>query len=341
MSQKNLISVLFPVYNTEKYLEESLFSLLTQTHKNIEVIAVNDGSSDNSLQLLNEIAAKDNRVRVIDQNNKGLVKTLNYAASIAKGQYIARMDSDDLSLPHRFEEQIKVLEANPEVILVAGTFEVIDDDGEFIYREIVPAEDDDIKRAMYARNPIAHGSVMFRKDAFNKVGGYSEHCGPTEDYELWSRMASHGKFAGIEGTVFRWRVNPKGITRTKEALVEKHMLKNLDTYWKSNPPAILKRTELRRRGKHYLKYYKKHGVFMKLKITSDNAQLAVKLLRRKHFGAGLLQLLHVASTGRSGLRLTFERIALISSNLIRHRGFEKKADMLVVDPNAKAKDQSL
>lgn len=338
MSSNPLISVLFPVYNTEKYLEESLYSLLNQSYKNIEIIAINDGSTDGSLKLLRSIADKDPRVIIVNQENKGLVKTLNFGASIAKGEYIARMDSDDLSLPHRFSEQLELLH-DPEVVLVAGTFEVIDDDGEFIYREVVPCDDYSIKRAMYVRNPIAHGSVMFRKDAFIKTGGYSETCGPTEDYELWTRMASLGKFAGLENTIFRWRVNPSGITSTKTQLVEKYMLQNIEAYWGMNPVSIPTRKELVERGNHYLKRYKKHGVSMKIRTSSDETQLAVKLIRRKRFRLGFLLFARIASTGRTGLKLIYKKLFVITLNLIRNRGLEQKQTLLAIDPTKKIKDE--
>lgn len=333
------VSVLFPVYNAERYVAESLYSILAQTYPDFEVIAVNDGSSDNSLAVLQAIAKTDSRVKVIDQANQGLVKTLNHAASLARGRYLARMDSDDVSLPDRFQLQVELLESNPELVLVAGCFEVMDHEGEYIYREIVPSRDHDLKRALYVRNPIAHGSVMFRRDAFEQLGGYSANCGPTEDYELWSRMAALGEFAAIDRTIFRWRVNPGGITSTKQKLVERHMNQNIDAYWITHPPQVLSARELRASGRSYMKLHKKHGTYMKLRVTADNIQLGVKLVRRRQIKQGLSQLYHVTATGRAGMRMTAHKLRIIAGNLIRHRGLEDtNATTLAVKPTARVKD---
>jgi glycosyltransferase involved in cell wall biosynthesis len=332
------ITVLFPVCNAEDYVAEALFSVLAQTYRNFEVIAINDGSTDGSLRILQDIAASDSRVRVIDQPNQGIVKTLNTAAGLAQGRFIARMDSDDYSIRDRFELQHAILNEDPDIVLVAGCFEVMDSDGEYIYREIVPSNDRDIKRAMYVRNPIAHGSVMFRREVFEKLGGYSGDCGPTEDYELWSRMAEHGKFAAIDRTIFRWRVNPGGITTTKQRLVEKHMQANIDHYWRRNHPVILKRSEIMREGMAYIKKHKKHGLYMKTRVTADNIQIGVKLLRRRNYRTGIHQLWEVASTGRTGLRMTTAKLRLITENLIRHRGLEQPTAALAVNPKARVSD---
>lgn len=312
---------------------------MAQTYKDFEVIAINDGSTDNSLRILQDMAAKDERITVIDQPNQGLVKTLNTAASLARGKYLARMDPDDISLPDRFELQVKELEARPETVLVAGCFEVFDDDGEYIYREVLPSNDRDIKRALYVRNPIAHGSVMMRKDAFERAGGYSSECGPTEDYELWTRMASLGSFASIDRTIFRWRVNPSGITSTKQKYVEHHMRQNLDKYWEAFPPSVLSRKELFAAGMDYFRAHKKHGAYMKHKLAQDNIQIGVKIIRRRRFGAGIKQLLNVASTGRVGAKLTMQKIWVISSNLVKNRGIEKPEDMLPLKPGAHVVDR--
>ncbi|WP_244834814.1 glycosyltransferase family 2 protein [Clostridium sp. BJN0001] len=106
------VSVIMPVFNAEKYLEESIKSVLNQTYKNFEFIIINDGSTDSSLSIINKFKSMDNRIRVIDQKNNGIVYSLNKGISTAKGKYIARMDADDISLPNRIKNQVKYMETN-------------------------------------------------------------------------------------------------------------------------------------------------------------------------------------------------------------------------------------
>lgn len=306
------ISVVMPVFNVEKFIKEALNSILEQTYTNFELIAINDGSPDNSLQILKQYAKADERIRVISQDNQGLVATLNHGISLARGEYIARMDPDDVSFPRRFEQQVEILDTKPEVVLVAGGFEVIDEDSEFLYREVLPVDSDDIKRSMLLRNPIAHGSVMFRKSTFEKIGQYSDSCGPMEDFYLWTQMARLGDIEAVEPAIYRWRVNQAGITSTMSKKVIEATNRHIDTLWLQQPPQPLGALELRRRGQHYFKTYKKRGVDMKNIVWTDNARLGVKMIRRGRLLKGAYQLLSVAVTGRAGVRTVVDRFSLIA-----------------------------
>lgn len=311
MSQKRpLVSVIMPVYNNEPYVKQAVDSILEQTYSNFELIAIDDGSSDGSGKILDSYAKQDGRVRVIHQPNKGLVATLNRGIAESTGEYIARMDGDDISFPRRFEQQVAVLEAHENVVLVAGGFEVIDEDNEFIYREVVPAISADIKRSMLLRNPIAHGSVMFRRSALDAVGMYSDQCGPTEDFELWTRLSVVGDFVGLEPTIFRWRVNRKGITSNNNKLQVKIMKEHVNGLWATNFPKVQGTKHLRARGKEYYHGYKRRGISMKEIVYADNAQIGVKMIARGHLLMGLHQLLAVAACNRTGLRAVVHRLRL-------------------------------
>ena len=296
------ISVVMPVYNAERYLKEAIDSILEQTYENFELIAINDGSKDKSGEILDHYAKIDRRVVVVHQKNSGIVKTLNSGIVQAKGEFIARMDSDDISFPRRFEQQIEVFDTNDDVVLVAGSFEVIDEEGEFIYREVVPTRDRDIKRSMLLRNPIAHGSVTFRKSACEKVGLYSDAFGPTEDFELWTRLATVGKFVGLEASIFRWRINTQGISSNNNKLQLEIMKRHTAALWGVQFPDILSGKTLRHDGRHYFQTYKKRGFDMRNLMLADNAKIALRMIRSGRPIMGLHQLLAVMTSTRTGLR---------------------------------------
>lgn len=305
--KKNFISVLLPVYNAERFIAETLDSLIRQTNKNFEIIAINDGSSDGSLDILQSYAARDPRIVVIDQKNQGLVKTLNAAAKVSTGEYLARIDADDVALDRRFELQLQAMKENPKLVLIAGGFDVMNEDGEILYHDAVPTEYQDILTAMYTRNPIAHGSILMRRVAFEEVGGYSEDCGPTEDYELWTRLSKIGDISALPQTIFRWRVNPKGITSTKSSLMEKYMKENLAQFREIHPFFLTSRTDLRDKFNYYIKKDPIHGIAMKEHVIKDLVNVSFVLIKQKRFLEAIKQLLIVSSTGRTGFRLVRER----------------------------------
>lgn len=321
------VSVIMPVYDVEQYIKKAVDSILEQTYSDFELIAVNDGSPDNSLKILEKYARQDDRIHVVSQENRGLVATLNRGISLARGEYIARMDPDDISFPRRFEQQVAVLDAYSSVVLVAGGFEVIDQDDEFLYREVIPVHNEDIKRSMFLRNPIAHGSVMFRKKAFDIIGGYSSTCGPMEDFYLWTQLAKLGEIEAVESAVYRWRVNSNGITSNKNKEVLAATKRHIDTLWVESFPQVLGTRELRRRGMRYFRTYKKRGVDMKNVVWADNTRIAVKMIRRGHLVKGLQQLLAVALTGRAGIKAVIHRFKLITQGSSQAVGRQARAKM--------------
>lgn len=307
-TKKPRISVIMPVYNAAEYLKEAVDSILEQTYTDFELIAINDGSSDASGEILKHYAKIDKRLVVVEQKNQGLVKTLNTGIKMAKGEFIARMDSDDVSFPRRFELQMAVFEKHPAVVLVAGGFEIMDEDGEFMYREVIPANDRDIKRSMLLRNPIAHGSVTFRKSAADKVGYYSDACGPTEDFELWTRLATVGDFVGLEETIFRWRINLKGISSNNNKLQIEIMKRHTAALWAVTFPTVLSASELRESGRAYFKKYKKRGFDMRNLVLADSAQIGIKMIRHGRPFMGIHQISAVMFSTRTGFKIAWHRI---------------------------------
>lgn len=204
--EKALISVLLPVYNSEKYLPQAIESILNQTYTNFELIIFNDGSTDKSGEIINQYS--DSRIKVItNPHNKGLVHNLNVGIEISNGKYIARMDADDISLPGRFEKQVDLLEKNEDIGICGTWFKLFDEKG---YTKILmhPEKHDEIVLTMMLKhNAIGHPTAMFRKDLFDsKKIIYKQDYFKAEDYKLWTEASIHTKLANLQEVqlLYRW-----------------------------------------------------------------------------------------------------------------------------------------
>jgi glycosyltransferase involved in cell wall biosynthesis len=208
------ISVLMPIYNGGSDLQKALDSVLRQTFSDFEVIAINDGSKDNSVAILNGIS--DPRIRVIHQENMGLAATLNRGLSLARGKLIARQDQDDLSKPNRFAQQIAFMESNLNCILLGTAAEIWVGDEPSERTHDHPTEHSQLEFDLLFNNPFVHSSVMMRRDAVLEVGGYTtdKNRQPPEDYELWSRLARKGKVANLAERLLVYREVPQSMSRT-------------------------------------------------------------------------------------------------------------------------------
>lgn len=220
MNDNPTISVVMSVYNGELYIEEAIKSILSQTYKDFEFIIINDGSADKSLEIIEEYKNQDERVVLISRGNKGLIASLNEGIEKARGEYIARMDADDISLPSRFEEQLKFMESNYDVG-VCGTGIV--GFGENMKENIsfYSVEDSSLKVELLFSSVFAHPSVMMRKDLIKKYNlKYEESYKNAEDFELWVQMAKYTKFANLKKPLLRYRVLQDSITRKSDIDIE-------------------------------------------------------------------------------------------------------------------------
>jgi glycosyltransferase involved in cell wall biosynthesis len=207
MSVQPEISVVMPVYNSATYLAPAIDSILAQTFRDFEFIIINDGSTDGSQDILTHYASQDQRITVVNRENRGLVPTLNQAIGLAKSDLIARMDADDLSYPERFEKQSAFLRNNPGYVAVGCVTRLIDSEGDPLCSFSKQLAHDDIDASHLAGKggAIVHPAAMFRKSAFDKIGGYRTECIHAEDVDLWLRLAEVGNLANLPDTLFDYR----------------------------------------------------------------------------------------------------------------------------------------
>jgi glycosyltransferase involved in cell wall biosynthesis len=209
------VSVLLPVHNGERFLRDALDSVLAQNLTDIEVLVVDDGSTDGTRALL--AAHRDERLRVLGQEHAGLVAALERAVREARAPLLARMDADDVSLPERLQRQAAFLEANPRVGLVGCGVEVIDESGRAEGTVLLPLGDGDLRRRLLLRNPFTHGSVVLRREALEEAGGYCAGHGANEDYDLWRRIARRWELAAVPEVLYRYRRHGAAVTVTNPA----------------------------------------------------------------------------------------------------------------------------
>ena len=200
------VSVLMPVYNAAPYLVASVASIIEQDFRDWELICVNDGSRDDSLSILERFANLDSRVRVIDQKNGGIVAALQRAIAESRGELLARMDADDISVTTRFGKQVDYLQRHPDVVVVGGAALEIDADGDPLRITRHPSDSEElVERLLTRHSALIHPSVMMRRESVRKVGGYRAQYQWIEDHDLWLRLSQIGKLSNIDDVVLGYR----------------------------------------------------------------------------------------------------------------------------------------
>ena len=208
------ISVLMPVYNAERYLGEAIESVLGQGFGDFEFLIVDDGSTDGSLAAIRRYTAGDPRVRLTSRANTGHIVALNEMLAAARGEFVARMDADDVALPGRFEHQVAFLREHPDVVCVGGAFQMIDEAGRYLTTIYPPEGDDRIQElALQGHCPINHPSAMFRREAAIAVGSYREEMlACPEDLDLWLRLGEVGRLANLSRPVLKYRQHNQSLS---------------------------------------------------------------------------------------------------------------------------------
>jgi glycosyltransferase involved in cell wall biosynthesis len=193
---------------------EAVESVLGQTFTNFEFIVVDDGSTDGTGTILDR--CRDPRLTVVHQPRMGLTASLNHALRLATAPLVARMDADDVSLPDRFSRQVAFLDAHPEVGLLGTGCHEIAPSGEVLKTIIPPPDDPAIRRALIRRNPFVHSSVMMRRAALERVGGYDESLRVAQDYHLWMRLSRITRMANLRDPLVLRRLTPGMVSRARD-----------------------------------------------------------------------------------------------------------------------------
>ena len=215
-----LVSVIIPCFNSEKYVDEAIESILQQSYKNIEIIITDDASTDMTYAKLEKFAQIDDRVNLIHHDsNKGLVYTLNEMIDIASGDYIARMDSDDVSDENRINKQVCFMQNNPDIDVCGSNALIIDKNGKILGKRILPTSNGDIRELISIINDMVHPSIMGKAGIF-KENKYDPNYIHAEDYELWCRLLFEGKylFANIADYLIKYRISEGQVSQKNIAV---------------------------------------------------------------------------------------------------------------------------
>jgi glycosyltransferase involved in cell wall biosynthesis len=210
------VSVILPTYNRVEYIKQSIVSVLKQTLENIELIVIDDGSEDNTENVV--VGISDERIKYVkNKTNIGVTKSLNRGIEIASGKYIARIDDqDEWGDDNKLKKQVGFLEDNEEYVLIGTGVVVTNTKGGEKFRYLKPVTDNDIRRNMLQKNCFAHPSVVFCKDAFEKVGGYNESVKVGQDYDLWLRLGKIGKMRNLSEYAIRYVDDDQGVSSRKK-----------------------------------------------------------------------------------------------------------------------------
>ncbi len=206
-----LVSCIIPVRNREEFIGAAIRSVLNQTFENLELLVLDDGSTDGTLSVCEEFS--DSRLRIFSRPARGIVETLNYGIALANGKYIARLDSDDIALESRFQKQVDFLESNPDYGLVGGWMLTFGD--RLVLRKF-PSKDPDVKVALLFENPFGASSVMFRRNWENgQPGEFRKDLALNgEDFEYWVRMSALWKCANFPEVLALYRTHENQSTKT-------------------------------------------------------------------------------------------------------------------------------
>jgi glycosyltransferase involved in cell wall biosynthesis len=213
------VTVLMSVYNGARWLRESIESILAQSFPNFEFIIVDDGSQDTSLEIIRRYAAADPRIRVIIKPNSGLTDSLNVGIEAARGEWIARIDADDMAMPNRLATQLDHAIRDERCVVLGSAIVRIDEEGRECGVATFPVNHKQLCRLMYRKiNPIPHSSALFRKAAVCAVGGYRERIRRAQDYDLWLRLSEVGHIGSIDRPLVRYRQHASQVSHENGGL---------------------------------------------------------------------------------------------------------------------------
>mgnify|MGYP003687353709 CR=1 FL=1 len=215
-TKQDLVSVIMPAFNAEKYIVESINSIINQTYKEWELIIINDGSSDKTASIIKEFSTKDSRIISLEnEENKGLVYTRNRGLKEAKGTFIANLDSDDIAYPERLEKQVEFMVENPQVVLLGTACETIDSKGNQIGIEKRAIPKEHLKSLLVFSNYFINSSIILRK-ALVQNCFYQEDFAPAEDYQFFTQIMDNGEIVNLPEVLVKYRIHDQNISVLKK-----------------------------------------------------------------------------------------------------------------------------
>lgn len=216
------VSVIMPVYNGEKYLAEAIESILTQTFTDFEFIIVDDGSKDHSAEIVGSYAEQDDRIRFVKlERNLGEAGARNHGIAYARGEFIATMDCDDVSLPQRLERQLDAMARNPAIGVLGTGAQAVNEELRPLFNFDLPQQHALIVINLFVGSFLIHPSTMMRRQALSDVGGYARSRPTAPDTELWSRLMWRTRFANLPERLLLYRWHDAQIHRTRDAVAKK------------------------------------------------------------------------------------------------------------------------
>lgn len=203
-----MVSVIMPAYNAERTLAEAIESVLAQEFRKFELIIVDDGSSDSTATIIERYARSDARIVILtNAPNQGISRSRNRALGVARGEYVACLDSDDVAEPSRLEQQLAFMSKNPDYVLLGSDLTIIDETSAIVGQRVYPHGDHELRKALPRLNPFAQPASMFRAKLARKIGCFREDLPLCEDYDLFFRLAEHGKVGNLAQPLTRYRVS--------------------------------------------------------------------------------------------------------------------------------------
>jgi len=211
-----MVSIILTTYNGAKFITQAIESVLTQSFRDFELLVIDDGSTDNTAEVVKKYSRKDPRIIYLkNENNLGIQKSLNRCLKEARGEWVARIDDDDIWVdPEKLRKQAEFLNASPDYVLVGTGVIMQNEAGLELFRFLNPESDKDIREKLLVKNCFIHSSVVFRKDVAFKFGGYSEkkEARHVEDYDLWLKLGTIGKMANLPIYSVRFTLRPGSIS---------------------------------------------------------------------------------------------------------------------------------
>jgi glycosyltransferase involved in cell wall biosynthesis len=213
-----LVSVVMPVHNPGRFLDAAILSIRTQSLPDLELVLVDDGSTDGSDQVLRHHAAADSRLSIISLPHGGVATALNCGLAAARADLVARMDADDEAKADRLERQVAALRARPEIAVLGSGMEAIDGEGRVTGRFVPTADPAEIREGLLRANHMAHPTVMMRRHVVLAAGGYRPAFTASEDYDLWLRLSEHHDLSNLPELLLRYRCHDGQVSGRRWAL---------------------------------------------------------------------------------------------------------------------------